>query len=165
MYWLVVSNGFTDLWTEGKILTAKDEYKQSDYQNKRIHDSHAKTTDADYWFSKLTSYNMDPPIDNTIKDNIFGQMKEILESVKTLYIPKLEVYNETKYGFEVFGIDFMVTTDFKVYILEINGLDVGYEPIIPKQFTKKDGPWLPEYREFSKNYFEWIYSNVIKTII
>jgi hypothetical protein len=157
MYYLAsIINGVVSgkLWDIGKILTARDNYKMSDYKNKYIHDTHAGTTPRDLFFPKDMPTNAD-------NADILSQMNKIMEIVLQVYAPKAKLYSETKNAFEVFGIDFMITKDGDVKLLEVNGLDVGYEPI-GENFNKITGPWSDEYSQFSRDYFEFVYENAIK---
>jgi tubulin monoglycylase TTLL3/8 len=98
----------------GFIVTAKLPYKNEDYENPDIHDSHFKSTDKDYIFPDelIKSYG------NKITNNITKQIIDILK-----YITKIQVvYNlpEAENGFNIHGCDFMITDDYKVKLLEIN---------------------------------------------
>lgn len=98
----------------GLIITAKLPYKNEDYYNPDIHDSHFKSTDKDYIFPNELIKSHGVKITNNI-------MKQIIDILK--YIAKIQVvYNfpETENGFNIHGCDFMITDDYKVKLLEIN---------------------------------------------
>ena len=51
---------------------------------------------------------------------IYEQMNAILETAAIIIKPHAKSYSESKYGFEVFGCDFMITNDLVVKLIEIN---------------------------------------------
>lgn len=104
------------LFNEGVILRAKDEYKQANYSNPDIHDTHF-----------IPDFELMFPVDfmkEYGKDKTMSTMEQMLEISK--YVAQLLVdnkvscyqYNENCY--EVFGLDFMLTDDFQVKIIECN---------------------------------------------
>jgi hypothetical protein len=110
----------------GFIYTAKDVYQNNDFYNPDIHDSHFKKTDDDYVYPNefIKTFG----IENTKKVNA-----KILEIF--IYISKIQNvsnYPDTENGFCIHGIDFMVTDDYSVKLLEINdrtGLAIKTKPV------------------------------------
>jgi hypothetical protein len=98
----------------GFIVTAKLSYKNEDFENPDIHDSHFKSTDKDYIFPDelIKSYG------NKITNSITKQIIDILKYITQIQI----IYNlpEAENGFNIHGCDFMITDDYKVKLLEIN---------------------------------------------
>ena len=144
------------LFNKGKILTAKLPYKDEDYSNKFIHDTHTKSTDDDYIFPTdcESLFNC---------EKLFEQMHFISSNCANL-IRDAKSYPESKYAFEVFGLDFLVDVNNNVYLLELND-KIGYNSVFNvgihnyqnKRFTKK-------YSEFSYDFFNWVYKQGIKDI-
>jgi hypothetical protein len=103
----------------GKILTAKDKYIASDFDNKDIHDSHVKSTETDYIFPN----DLEKEYGKTKVNNYFKQIITILQYIKS--IQKISNYPETQNGYTIHGCDFMITDDNIVKLLEINGSKTG----------------------------------------
>lgn len=83
------------------------------------------------------------------------QMREVLRCAYDVYKPHIATTAESKYGFEVFGCDFMVTSDGGVKLLEINARhDYGVNDI------EKENPEI--YERFCGDFSEWIYKNAVE---
>jgi hypothetical protein len=141
MYILINSEPFSwSFWDQGKAMTAKLKYKNSDWTNKLIHDSHGETTPEDIYF----------PEDILPKgkyDYVYKQMKTILGAVSEIIKPNVKCYEESKYCCEIFGIDFMITDDYTVKLIEINA-EAGYG-------SKNEDK--TKYKKYCSEYFDWFY--------
>ena len=140
MYILINSDLTWSFWKRGKAMTAKFDYVKDDWTNKKIHDSHGLTTFKDIYFPE------DILPENKI-ENILSQMKIILTSVAFIIEKHIKCYEETKMCCEVFGIDFMITDDYIVKLIEINA-EAGYG-------SKNED--LTIYKQYCKEYFDWFY--------
>jgi hypothetical protein len=139
------------LFEEGKIITAELPYKDADYMNKKIHDTHFKSTKKNRLFPESRELGLS---DKEAK-NIMQQMREVLRCAYDVYKPHIASTRESKYGFEVFGCDFMVTSDTDVKLLEINARhDYGVND------TKKEAPEV--YERFCSDFWDWVYKNAIE---
>jgi len=139
------------LFDEGKIITAELPYKDADYKNKKIHDTHFKSTKK----NRLFPNSSDLGIDDKESKKIMQQMREVLRCAYDVYKPHIATTVDSKYGFEVFGCDFMVTNDGNVKLLEINARhDYGVNDI------EKENPEV--YERFCVDFCEWIYKNAIE---
>jgi hypothetical protein len=143
MYILINSEPFSwAFWDRGKAMTAKLPYIKGDWTNKEIHDSHGETTPKDIYF----------PEDILPKDKyryVYQQMKLILGAVAELIKPNTRCYEESRYCCETFGIDFMITDDYTVKLIEINA-EAGYGS------KNKD---KTKYKAYCSAYFDWFYKN------
>lgn len=143
MFILINSDPFSwSFWDRGKAMTAKLPYKKGDWTNKLIHDSHGETTPKDIYF----------PEDILPKDkykHVYQQMKLILGAVAEIIKPHVKCYEESKYCCEIFGIDFMITDDYVVKLIEINA-EAGYGS------KNKD---KTKYKTYCSAYFDWFYKN------
>jgi hypothetical protein len=140
MYILINSDATWSFWERGKAMTAKLPYKKDDWTNKEIHDSHGETTPKDIYF----------PEDILQKDKygyVYQQMEIILSAVSKIIIPHVKCYEESKYCCEVFGIDFMLTDDYIVKLIEINA-EAGY--------GAKNEDKI-KYKQYCSEYFDWFY--------
>lgn len=148
-YMLVTTHPYeVFLFHKSKILTAKEKYQNGDYYNKNIHDTHVSSTILNRYFP------MDMIMEEEKKEHILKQMKNIVSMLKEILRNNVEPYPESKYGFEVFGIDFLITDDLNVYVIEVND-KIGMK-------SASDGD--KKYSEFSYEYFKWIYENAIEPI-
>ena len=157
MYFMVCMrpNNKTDwfLFEEGKIITAELPYKDADYMNKKIHDTHFKSTKKNRLFPESRELG----ISDKEAKSIMQQMREVLRCAYDVYKPHIASTRESKYGFEVFGCDFMVASDGGVKLLEINARhDYGVNDV------KKESPEV--YERFCGDFWEWIYKNAIDPI-
>ena len=141
------------LFEEGKIITAELPYKDADYMNKKIHDTHFKSTKK----NRLFPDSRELGISDKEAKSIMQQMREVLRCAYDVYKPHIASTRESKYGFEVFGCDFMVESDGGVKLLEINARhDYGVNDV------KKESPEV--YERFCGDFWEWIYKNAIDPI-
>jgi hypothetical protein len=149
MYFMVClgpNNEFTwHMWDRGKIVTAEMEYKAEDYTNTKIHDSHFKSTPTNLYY---------PEDLNASSEEILQQMREILQVAAEVIQPHIKSRPESVYGFEVFGVDFMLTAELEVKLIEINARhDYGHPIGDEKRFG-----------EYSAAFHQWMYSNAIVKI-
>ena len=139
------------LFEEGKIITAELPYKDADYMNKKIHDTHFKSTKK----NRLFPDSRELGISDKEAKSIMQQMREVLRCAYDVYKPHIASTRESKYGFEVFGCDFMVTSDVGVKLLEINARhDYGVNDV------KKEAPEV--YERFCSEFWDWIYKHAIE---
>lgn len=140
----------------GKILTAAEPYKLDDYSNPKIHDTHVKSTPKDFFYPR------DMELDTFWLKYIHLQMEKICKYVSSLIID-VKGFPESENAFQVFGMDFLIGKDFTVYLIEINR-KVGYDSVLNTGSSSSDSDKLftPDYKEFSKIYFNWVYEKGIK---
>jgi hypothetical protein len=141
MYILINSEPFSwSFWNRGKAMTAKLAYKKGDWTNKLIHDSHGETTPKDIYFPEDI-------LPTNKYEHIYKQMELILGAVAEIVKPNTRCYEESKYCCETFGIDFMITDDYTVKLIEINA-EAGYGS------KNKD---KTKYMAYCSEYFDWFY--------
>jgi len=136
----VIKNTFvTQILDFYKIITAKKNYKNSDFFDKDIHDTHLDSSDKDilYPFDII-----DSNIYNDFENVYFNKIKECLLLVSKFIKGRVAPYTQAKNAFEIFGCDFLITEDGNVVLMEINDR-VGYGTISFKYRIK-----------FSKYYFD-----------
>jgi hypothetical protein len=141
------------LFEEGKIITAELPYKDADYMNKKIHDTHFKSTKKNRLFPESRELG----IGDKEAKSIMQQMRDVLRCAYDVYKPHIASTRESKYGFEVFGCDFMVTSDVSVKLLEINARhDYGVND------AKKEAPEV--YERFCTDFWDWVYKHAIEPV-
>lgn len=140
--------GFSwSFWRRGKLFTADLPYEKDKWTNKRIHDTHGKTTPRDIYFPE-DIFNEEQT------EEVIKQMRLILNAAANIVKPHTKPYEESTYGCEIFGIDFMVTDTLIVKLIEINAeAGYGYKD---KEYSK--------YRQYCREYFDWFYSNTLLPI-
>ncbi len=146
------------LWKRGKILTAKLPYKNMDFGNRNIHDTHAISTPNDFFFPE----HLGEQGINTAA--IFEQMNKIANHVVDLLNISEEkfVYPESKSAAAIFGLDFLVTSDYVVKLLECND-KIGCASVMKfPDFSPTIGPWTKEYSEFTQTFYDWYYNFIVK---
>jgi hypothetical protein len=124
-------------------------YRNGDYANKLIHDTHLKSTSRNIFVPR------DLSDDDPLKTAIIGawpKIEDCMHHVSRIFEGYCQPYSNAENAFEIFGCDVMIADDGGVKLIEINehtGLDLKPEPI--------------KIEEFSTLYFERIYNMVIAT--
>ena len=146
---LPYKNGYEwHFWDRGKIITAELPYKNNDYTNTKIHDTHFKSTPINRYFPE------DLDLSKEKTDNIYLQMEEIMSAVSSIIKDNAFSYEESKYAFEVFGVDFMITDEYEVKLLEVNARhDYGVNDM--KKERKE------RFIDFCSDFYDWIYQKAI----
>jgi hypothetical protein len=141
----------------GKILTAKLPYKDGDYFNSDIHDTHVKSTSSDMFFPEDYEAG-DPKL-------IFDQVQLMCDACANV-IRNVKGHEETTYAFEVFGLDILVDVNGKAWLLELND-KVGYGGVSGSSNGTHKVPGIEngeKFTKFSNEFFEWVYRYGIKEI-
>lgn len=128
----VMSCYFYDFY---EIFTAEKPYKQSDWGNKDIHDTHLKSA---------KKYILGPnDFDNTTKKlfntEIFPKMKDCMFYVSKIMDGNAKPFDNSKNAYEVFGCDFMVDNNYNVILMEVNkhtGLSMADFPDRKEEFSR-----------------------------
>lgn len=125
------------LFPRGRILTARNPYKQDDFFDPSIHDSHIKSTEENYFFPEDLKYCRPFHQEHCYNDQqvaveghrLLSQMNTAMNCVSDIIANKMTrsdawVYPESNFAFEVFGCDFMVRSDpgkeNQIILLEVN---------------------------------------------
>lgn len=111
-------NGYyrTYLLPNGRIVTAKSQYKTADFDNTDIHDSHLKSTDADYNLPNSFPAN----IKKQYVSITWPKIQEIFKNVSRVLERHCKPYPNAKNAYELFGADVMITDAFEPLLLEVN---------------------------------------------
>ena len=75
------------------------------------------------------------------------QLEEIARAAYNILSSSIDFYPESKKGYEIFGVDILVRSDYSIVLLEIND-KVGYH---------SQGPISDEYKKLSDLYFNWVF--------
>jgi hypothetical protein len=96
------------------FFTAKKAYKQEDYSDKDIHDTHYKSTLEGITFKNNIMEIADPEKTKYIMDQIIHIFKNVLKVINA------KCYTESVNCFNIFGFDLIIRNDFTVKIIETN---------------------------------------------
>lgn len=94
-----------------RIAVAKEPYVKGDWMNKAIHDTHFHKTPGLNW-------PRDFSLTNEQIRNIYSQYDYICSCIISSINP--ECYKDSKYCFETFGLDLLITNDYQVKLIEVN---------------------------------------------
>jgi predicted ATP-grasp superfamily ATP-dependent carboligase len=95
----------------GEIATARAPYVKGHWDNKLIHDTHFYEDDDELYpdFLKLSPLH---------KQSIDTQISEVYSIINKYN--NAQCYNDSKYCFEIFGLDIMLTDDYQLKVIEVN---------------------------------------------
>ena len=140
----------TYLLKESQILTAKYNYKNADWANKDIHDTHFKSSYRnDLIFPNDLYGETTPMISEKDIDIIYNNSRMLCKEVSKIAVANVYHYSNTKNTWQIFGIDLLIKDDLNVFIIEINGTMTGYG-----MFNSN--------KKIEKPYFDWISDVVVK---
>ena len=138
------------LLKQSQIYTAKDMYKNADWSNKDIHDTHFKSSYRNNLVFPDDLYGETTPmISEKDIDIIYNNSRMLCKEVSKIAVSNVYHYSNTKNTWQIFGIDLLIKDDLNVVIIEINGTYTGYSMF---NLNKK----------IEKPYFDWIRDVVVK---
>lgn len=155
--WAVVSIDKHDikrfsLFNTGNIITSGAPYINSDYNNKKIHDTHqGKSLQI-----AEGSFPQDFPGTDDEKDKLLIDIRAMFTDIFEAVSNKVEKMDKCESGFQIFGIDMMVTDQNKPVLIEINnqpGLP-GYHKYHPGYVTR-----------LSKEFYSGLWDTVINPFV
>ena len=107
IYMLVHDNKFY-YFRKGHVALANKLFTLTDFENKDIHDTHFKDHEV-LLFPDI--------FDSNLVAKIYQSVEEIINSLKT---KKIKCFPDTKYCYQVFGMDLMILDNLDIKLLEIN---------------------------------------------
>lgn len=96
---------------EGEIAPAREPYVKGNWTNKLIHDTHFYGRDGELFPAALG-------LSATQTTDIYAQISELYGHILTCINAKC--YSESRACYELFGVDLMITQDYKVKVIEVN---------------------------------------------
>jgi hypothetical protein len=127
MYYLVsFINGIVNsfLFDIGEIITAKLQFNTNLPFSKDVHDTHAESTDADYFYPKdFNEVNLGLPITKKILDELMSKCMIICSGITNVFKAHKNkiLFENQDNGYYLYGIDVLVKSNFEPVIIEING--------------------------------------------
>jgi hypothetical protein len=159
MYWLVIaevnasnvrSEFFSLLWEKGEMFIAADPYRNEDFANAGMHDTHGKSTPRNMFFP----YDVQHILTKDQINGVVSEMRRVMDGTLARYVKKVKPFSESEFAFEVFGVDFMLDQSLKPILIEINNR-IGH------QSATDDHDEEGRFAEFTRNYFAWVNENAI----
>ena len=138
------------------IITAVLEYKNLNYMNEKIHDTHYTEKSI-----RNKIYPEDFTEDYELTKNIDSQVIDIFKNIKKNIKLPFQCYPEDKNSYEVFAADIMLTSDKKLKVLELNH-SIGYPESLDKRYPIFENQLdivlqyynlIKKENTFKKNYF------------
>jgi hypothetical protein len=155
--WAIVSIDKYDvmrfgLFNTGNLITSNAPYINSDYNNKKIHDTHqGKSLQI-----SEGSFPHDFPGTEEEKDKLLIDVRAMFKDVFEAISDKVAKMDKCESGFQIFGIDMMITDQNKPVLIEINnqpGLP-GYHKYHPGYVTR-----------LSKEFYSGLWDTVINPFV
>jgi hypothetical protein len=145
MLFTIINNTFKSyLWEYARIFTAKNVYKNEDWTNKDIHDTHYDSSIKKHLIFPDDLYgHTTPNIKNASDcDIIYKNSCECVEKISRIGVSNIYNYSNTKNSWEIYGIDILVKDDLNVFIMEINKYTNYYD--FPDELLKKYTNWIDD---------------------
>jgi hypothetical protein len=106
------------------IFTAGKPFVLDNFDDKKIHDTHLKTTEDDYLFSTdFTTENMGIPISQETKQDVWNKIREIMKKVSSVISEgsnRPKVYYNFKNSIHIMGVDMMINSNLNPILIECN---------------------------------------------
>jgi hypothetical protein len=155
--WAIVSIDKHDikrfgLFNTGNLITSNAPYENTDYNNKKIHDTHQgkSITIAE------NSFPHDFPGTEDEKEKLLVDIRKMFADIFEAVSSKIVKMDKCESGFQIFGIDMMVTDENKPVLIEINNQPgiPGYHKHHPKFVT-----------QLSKEFYSVMWDTVINPLV
>ncbi|KAM4772314.1 tubulin--tyrosine ligase [Rhinophrynus dorsalis] len=131
--WVLVDNQYNIyLYREGVLRTSSEPYNDSDFQdmtshltNHCIQKEHSKNYGRyedgnEMFFEEFNTYLVNS-LNVDLENSILRQIKQIIRICLTCIEPAISTKHLPYQSFQLFGFDFMVDRDLKVWLIEVNG--------------------------------------------
>nr|XP_020459465.1 tubulin--tyrosine ligase isoform X2 [Monopterus albus]XP_020459474.1 tubulin--tyrosine ligase isoform X2 [Monopterus albus] len=142
--WVLVDHQYNIfLYQEGVLRTSSEPYNSSDLQDMTSHlTNHCiqKEHSLNYgryeegnemFFDEFRLYLLN--VHNvTLETTILPQIKQIIKSCLSCIEPAISTKHLSYQSFQLFGFDFMVDENFKVWLIEINGAPACAQKLYPE---------------------------------
>ncbi|MBN3278968.1 TTL ligase, partial [Polyodon spathula] len=142
--WVLVDHQYSIyLYKEGVLRTSSEPYDSSDLQDKTRHltnhciqKEHSKNYGKyeegnEMFFDEFSQYLLNSH-NAALDSSILPQIKHIIRSCLMCIEPVISTKHLSYQSFQLFGFDFMVDEDLKVWLIEINGAPACAQKLYPE---------------------------------
>ncbi|MBN3298440.1 TTL ligase, partial [Amia calva] len=142
--WVLVDHQYNIyLYREGVLRTSSEPYNSSDFQDKTSHltnhciqKEHSKNYGKyeegnEMFFDEFRQYLLDTH-KVALESSVLPQLKQIIRSCLACIEPAISTKHLSYQSFQLFGFDFMVDQDLKVWLIEINGAPACAQKLYPE---------------------------------
>ncbi|XP_075419247.1 tubulin--tyrosine ligase isoform X2 [Tenrec ecaudatus] len=131
--WVLVDHQYNIyLYGEGVLRTASEPYHADNFQDKTCHltnhciqkefsKNYGKYEEGNEMFFEEFSQYLTSALNITLESTILLQIKQIIRSCLMSVEPAISTKFLPYQSFQLFGFDFMVDEDLKVWLIEVNG--------------------------------------------
>ena len=149
--WVLLTQGFkVYVFKEGHLKTCSEKYDINNQKDAFVHitnysfQKHSSNFQKFELGNEVPFYDFQKFLDKEYKNKNINVKKDIMEKVKNIISISMKSVKDKinkknrNYCFEIFGYDFMMDTDFNVYLLEVNsnpGLEISspwIKAIVPR---------------------------------
>ena len=131
--WVLVDHQYNIyLYREGVLRTASEPYHTDNFQDKTCHltnhciqkeysKNYGKYEEGNEMFFEEFNQYLTSALNITLESSILLQIKHIIRSCLLSVEPAISTRHLPYQSFQLFGFDFMVDEDLKVWLIEVNG--------------------------------------------
>ena len=137
------------------IITAAADYKQGDYNNKDVHDTHVANAVKGILFPR----DFDEVFGTELRKKIFKSILELFHYVTNITKSgeQFGCYDTTVKCYSIYGADVLITDDYEIKLLEINN-SAGFTGFVDEIFSAElsyiiDKELPPKNRIENNNFF------------
>ena len=161
MLFTLINNTFKSfLFDKGQIITARETYKNDDWNNPNIHnvsrqDANSQSTNL-IFPDDLYGNTKSPNIKSKKEfDLIWNKCRETVKIISTIVASNIYNYANTINSFQIFEIDISITNESDIFIANITT-----ENKLSNKYA--NNLLFPDIESLDKSYFNWIHEIVIK---
>ncbi|XP_039728560.1 tubulin--tyrosine ligase isoform X3 [Pteropus medius] len=151
--WVLVDHLYNIyLYREGVLRTASEPYHVDNFQDKTCHltnhciqkeysKNYGKYEEGNEMFFAEFSQYLTSALNTSLESSVLLQIKQIIRSCLTSVEPAISTRHLPYHSFQLFGFDFMVDEQLKVWLIEVNGA-----PACAQKMSKVHGGLLYQKR-------------------
>ncbi|XP_028928021.1 tubulin--tyrosine ligase isoform X2 [Ornithorhynchus anatinus] len=131
--WVLVDHQYNIyLYREGVLRTSSEPYNITNFQDQTCHltnhciqkehsKNYGKYEEGNEMFFEEFNQYLTSALNITLENSILLQIKQIIRSCLTCIEPAISTKHLHYQSFQLFGFDFMVDAELKVWLIEVNG--------------------------------------------
>ncbi|XP_023377683.1 tubulin--tyrosine ligase [Pteropus vampyrus] len=142
--WVLVDHLYNIyLYREGVLRTASEPYHVDNFQDKTCHltnhciqkeysKNYGKYEEGNEMFFAEFSQYLTSALNTSLESSVLLQIKQIIRSCLTSVEPAISTRHLPYHSFQLFGFDFMVDEQLKVWLIEVNGAPACAQKLYPE---------------------------------